>query len=139
MPLFIKSALPSVAYFVLCLATHGASPPPVPDIRNFANGRLIPAENYCDQPRIVVTKQGAWVCILTTGPGNEGEEGQHVVAASSRNQGKSWSPLVDVEPPDKEKRSAYALALLTPADRVYAFYCYNGDAIRALPNGKPIR
>ncbi len=109
------------------------------DSRNFGNGRLIPAENYCDQPRIVVTRDGTWVCILTTGPGNEGEEGQHVGATSSQDKGKTWSRLVDVEPPDKEKRSAYALALITPADRIYAFYCYNGDAIRTLPDGKPIR
>lgn len=109
------------------------------DPRNFANGNLIPAENYCDQPRIVVTKDGAWVCVLTTGPGNEGEPGQHVVSATSHDQGRTWSPLVDVEPVDKEKRSAYALVLITPADRIYAFYCYNGDAIRALPDGKPIR
>lgn len=109
------------------------------DRRNFANGWPIPAENYCDQPRLVVTKDGAWVCVLTTGAGNEGEEGQHVVATTSRDKGRSWSPLVAVEPADKEHRSAYALALHTPADRVYAFYCYNGDAVRTLPDGKPIR
>jgi len=117
----------------------GASKKAEPDPRNFANGRLIPAENYCDQPRIVVTKDGTWVCVLTTGTGNEGEPGQHVVAASSTDQGKTWSRLVSVEPPDREKRSAYALALVTPADRIYAFYCYNGDAIRTKPDGDKIR
>jgi hypothetical protein len=50
-----------------------------------------------------------------------------------------WSPLVDVEKADKDKPSAYAVALLTPQDRVYAFYCHNGDGIRTKPDGKPIR
>src|SRR5262245_46035918 len=104
-----------------------------PDQRNFANGKLIPDEDYCDQPRIVVTRDGTWVCILTTGPGHEGSEGQHVVATSSTDQGKTWSPLVDVEPVAGGKKSSYALALITPADRIYAFYCYNGDGIRHLP------
>jgi len=100
---------------------------------------LIPAENYCDQPRVVVTSNGTWVCVLTTGTGNEGAEGEHVVSTSSQDHGRTWSSLVDVEPPDKEKKSAYALALITPADRIYAFYCYNGDAIHSLPDGRPIR
>jgi len=110
-----------------------------PDPRTFANGKLIPAENYCDQPRIVVTKDGTWVGVLTTGKGKEGEPGQHVVATSSTDRGENWSPLVDIEPPDKKITSAYAVALITPTDRIYAFYCYNGDAISALPSGKKTR
>ena len=110
-----------------------------PDARNFANGQRIPVEGYCDQPRIVVTKDGAWVCVLTTGPGVEGAEGQHVVATVSEDKGKKWSSLTDIEPADKERKSAYALALITPQDRIYAFYNYNGDAIHTKPDGKPIR
>jgi hypothetical protein len=116
-----------------------APPPAAPDPRNFANGWKIPVENYCDQPRIVVTEDGTWVCVLTTSPGVEGAEGQHIVATSSHDAGQTWSPLADVEPADKERKSAYALALLTPQDRIYAFYCYNGDGIRTKPDGKPIR
>ncbi|HSA09134.1 MAG TPA: hypothetical protein P5205_02075 [Candidatus Paceibacterota bacterium] len=110
-----------------------------PDPRNFGNGNRIPAQGYCDQPRIVVTSDGTWVCVLTTGPGDEGDAGQHVAASFSEDKGKTWSPLVAVEPPDKDRKSAYALALITPQDRVYAFYNYNGDAIRAKPDGSPIR
>jgi hypothetical protein len=110
-----------------------------PDPRNFANGNRIPAEGYCDQPRIVVTKDGTWVCVLTTGPGVEGAEGQRVVATASTDKGQTWSGLTDIEPPDKERKSAYAVALITPQDRIYAFYNYNGDAIRTKPDGKPIR
>jgi hypothetical protein len=118
------------------LAAHPAA---VPDPRNFANGWKIPVEGYCDQPRIVVTKDGTWVCVLTTSPGNEGAEGQHIVTTFSQDAGKTWSPLTDVEPADRERRSAYALALLTPQDRIYAFYCYNGDGIKTKPDGSPIR
>jgi hypothetical protein len=116
-----------------------AAPPSAPDPRDFANGQRIPVEGYCDQPRIVVTKDGAWVCVLTTGPGVEGAEGQHVVATVSEDKGKMWSPLIDIEPVDKERKSAYVLALITPQDRIYGFYNYNGDAIHTKPDGKPIR
>lgn len=109
------------------------------DPRNFANGHLIPDEHYCDQPRIVVTRDGTWVCILTTNKGEEGDPGQHIVATRSTDKGRTWSPLVDVEPADREITSAYAIALITPFDRIYAIYCYNGDRIRTLPDGKPIR
>jgi len=135
----IKKLLRRVGVVLLCVECLAAKPAANVDPRNFANGRLIPAENYCDQPRIVVTKDGTWVCVLTTGTGIEGEPGQHVVATSSSDRGGSWSPLVDVEPPNKEITSAYAITLITPSDRIYAIYCYNGDAITTLPGGKKIR
>ena len=136
---FSRTTFHWFGFGLLAIECLAASPVADPDLRNFANGRLIPAENYCDQPRIVVTQDGTWVCVLTTGKGNEGEPGQHVVATASNDQGKTWSPLVDVEPADTKITSAYALALITPADRIYAVYCYNGDAISALPDGKKIR
>ncbi|MBI4659125.1 MAG: hypothetical protein HY735_09810 [Verrucomicrobia bacterium] len=120
-------------------ASAASEPVETPDPRNFANGWLIPDEDYCDQPRVVVTKDGTWVCLMTTGPAHEGSDGQHIVATFSQDKGKHWSPLVDVEPRDPERKSSYALALITPSDRIYAFYCYNGDKTRALPNGQPIR
>lgn len=120
--------------------SRAASPPEAPpDSRNFALGRLIPDEDYCDQPRIVVTRDGTWVCILTTGSGQEGAGGQHVVATRSADQGRTWSPLVDIESARDPHKSSYALALVTPTDRLYAFYCYNGDGIATLPDGRPIR
>ena len=110
-----------------------------PDPRNFANGNRIPVEGYCDQPRIVITRDGTWVCVLTTGSGVEGTPGQHVVATASEDKGRTWSALTDIEPPDKDHTSAYALALITPQDRIYALYDYNGNGIRTKPDGKPIR
>ena len=135
----IARALGFAAVVFLASGATAAQRQPGPDPRNFANGNRIPAEGYCDQPRIVVTRDGAWVCVLTTGPGVEGAEGQHVVATSSEDKGKTWSALTDIEPPDRERKSAYALALITPQDRIYAFYNYNGDAIRTKPDGKAIR
>ena len=124
-----------------CLGWTAPAKPtlPKPDPRNFANGRLIPDEDYCDQPRIVVTRDGTWVCILTTSAAHEGARGQHVVASRSADKGRTWSPLVDVESAQDTNKSSYAIALITPSDRVYAFYCYNGDSITTLPDGQPIR
>src|SRR5437867_10796604 len=71
---------------------------PRPDWRNIRNGSPIPKEGYCDQPYVVITNDGAWLCVLTTGRGVEGEPGQHIVATISSDRGKSWSPLIDIEP-----------------------------------------
>lgn len=128
----------SLTFVLLFLWARAANSSPLPDPRNFANGRLVPVENYCDQPRILATRDGTWICLLTTGPGSEGANGEHVVATSSTDKGMHWSPLVDIEVPDQAKPSAYAVGLITPDDRIYAFYCYNGDGIRTFPNGKPL-
>ena len=68
------------------------------DPRDIANGHEIPSEGYCDQPYVVVLPDGAWLCVMTTGAGREGERGQHVVATRSEDRGETWSPLVDIEP-----------------------------------------
>lgn len=103
------------------------------DPRDVAAGLPIPDEGYCDQPRIVVLSDGTWVCVITTGPGHEGQAGQHVVATRSTDRGRTWSPLVDVEPSEPERPASYAVSYVTPFDRVYAFYTYNGDAVWARP------
>ncbi len=108
-----------------------------PDPRNIRNGRAIPDEGYCDQPYVVVTQDGAWLCTLTTGPGREGVKGQHVVAAISRDKGRTWSDLIDIEPSEGPEAS-WVVPLIVPGGRVYAFYTYNGDAVQTL-KGKKIR
>lgn len=67
------------------------------DLRNIRHGHVIPDEGYCDQPYVVITHDGSWLCVITTGNGHEGQGGQHVVSTISRDQGKTWSPLVDIE------------------------------------------
>ncbi len=102
------------------------------DLRNIDTGRRIPDQGYCDQPYVVVTGDGHWLCTLTTGPGHEGQGGQHVVSTISSDRGKTWSPLVDIEPTDGPEAS-WVVPLVTPGGRVYAFYTYNGDKVYQLP------
>jgi len=106
----------------------------VPDPRHIANGREIPTESYSDQPYIVQTDDGAWLCCVTTGPGHEGARGQHVTTLRSTDQGQTWSDPVPVEPPDSPENS-YAVMLKVPAPspvagRVYIFYNHNTDDVR---------
>lgn len=96
------------------------------DARNIKWGSEIPREFYCDQPYIVVTERGEWVCVMTTGQGVEGERGQHVVATISGDQGQTWSELIDIEPADGPEAS-WVMPLLVPGGRIYAFYTYNTD------------
>jgi len=74
---------------------------------------------------------GTWVCILTTGRDREGESGQFVAATRSTDEGKSWSKLIPIEPASGPNAS-WAVPLLTPFGRIYAFYTYNGDNVHAV-------
>ncbi len=119
------------------ITASGSQPyhPRTKDRRNIRIGSPIPAENYCDQPYMVVLPDGKWLCVMTTGKGKEGDKGQHVVSTISADQGKTWSPLTDIEPADGPEAS-WAVPLVTPSGRVYVFYTYNGDQIAALGNRK---
>jgi len=108
-------------------ADHAATP--IPDSRHIANGRIIPSESYADQPYIVSTDDGAWLCVMTTGPGSEGATGQHVVSRRSTDQGRTWEQPVALEPADGSEVS-YAVLLKVPYGRVYAFYNHNTDNVR---------
>jgi len=101
------------------------------DPRHIVHGREIPTETYSDQPYIVQTDDGAWLCVLTTGPGHEGQHGQHVVTMRSTDQGKTWSPPLAVEPADGPEAS-YAVMLKAPSGRIYCFYNHNTDNVRAV-------
>lgn len=102
-----------------------------PDLRHFDAGVLIPSEHYCDQPHLVKTDDGSWLCAMTTGSGEEGRPGQHVISLRTPDRGRTWEPPVDVEPPDGPEAS-YAALLKTPAGRVYVFYNHNADNIRSV-------
>lgn len=105
------------------------------DWRNIANGWDIPKEHYCDQPYVVISQENTWVCVMTTGRDVEGEPGQHVVSTISRDWGRTWSPLVDIEPANGPEAS-WVMPLIVPSGRIYAFYTYNGDNIRQVTGGK---
>jgi hypothetical protein len=101
----------------------------VPDPRHISNGWNIPSEGYADQPYIVKTDDGAWLCVMTTGVGHEGQGGQHVVSMRSTDQGRTWEKPVDIEPADGPEAS-YAVLLKVPYGRIYAFYNHNTDNVR---------
>jgi hypothetical protein len=133
----------TLSCLLFVLATSSATIPSAPaptiyDPRNIRNGLVIPDEGYCDQPYVVITKDGNWLCTLTTGKGKEGEPGQHVVATISSDKGKTWSKLIDIEPADGPQAS-WAMPLVTPSGRVYVFYDYNGDRVDSLGDKKNIR
>ncbi len=116
---------------LICSAVLAAEDP-----RNIATGREIPNEGYADQPYIVKTDDGAWLCVITTGTGLEGEGGQHVISLRSVDQGKTWSKPVDVEPA-KGPEASYAVLLKVPSGRVYVFYNHNTDNVRQVKADKP--
>ena len=90
-----KEAFSFIAFLFICSAICAQEK----DWRNIDNAiSAIPDEGYCDQPYSVINSKGEWVVVLTTGMGLEGQPGQHVVSTISKDRGKTWSPLVDIEP-----------------------------------------
>ncbi len=106
------------------------------DMRNIRTGWEIPTENYADQPYVIQTDDGAWLCILTTGSGHEGASGQHVVTLRCTDRGRTWSAPVDVEPADGPEAS-YAVLLKAPSGRIFAFYNHNTDNLRRVKADDP--
>lgn len=104
----------------------------IPDWRDIRHGNVIPSEHYTDQPYIVKTDDGAWLCTLTTGNGHEGQKGQHVVTLRSLDKGKTWQDRWELEPSDGPE-SAYSVLLKIPTGRIFAFYAYNSQDIREVP------
>jgi hypothetical protein len=114
------------------------------DSRLLSAGRIIPTESYADQPYIVRTDDGAWLCCITTGPGHEGARGQHVTTLRSTDRGRTWSEPTPIESPDSPENS-YAVMLKVstpetrnlkpdppgaPKGRIYIFYNHNTDHVR---------
>ncbi len=106
------------------------------DPRNITTGSVIPDEFYADQPYIVKTNDGAWLCVITTGPGAEGAGGQHVVSLRSTDRGKTWEKAVDIEP-NTGPEASYAVLLKAAYGRVYVFYNHNTDNLRQVIGDKP--
>ena len=112
-----------------CIPLRAAEPaksasPAASDPRHISNGWNIPSEGYADQPYIVKTDDGAWLCVMTTGVGVEGAGGQHVVSMRSTDQGRTWEKIVPIEPADGPEAS-YAVLLKVPYGRIYVFYNHN--------------
>ncbi len=118
----------SSLFFGLARASSAPAPAPVPDPRHLSNGRVIPDEHYADQPYIVKTDDGAWLCAITTGSGNEGAGGQHVISIRSTDKGVTWEKPVDIEPA-RGPEASYVVLLKTSYGRVYALYNHNTDRV----------
>lgn len=113
--------------------------PESPDPRSIPAGNPIPlAGQYCDQPYVVQTGDGAWLCAVTTGPGKEGAPGQHIVSMRSTDRGRTWSAPVDVEPTDGPEAS-YSVLFRAPSGRIYCFYNYNTENMREVHAGPPYK
>lgn len=102
------------------------------DMRRIGRGWEIPCEGYCDQPYVVQTDDAHWLCVMTTGPGAEGDSRQHIVAVRSADCGKTWSKPVDVEPHGPPE-SSWAVPLRVASGRLYVFYVHNSENIERLP------
>ncbi|MCP4455018.1 MAG: exo-alpha-sialidase [Planctomycetes bacterium] len=103
----------------------------IPSAIDISTGHEIPSEGYCDQPYVVKLPDGTWLCTMTTGKGHEGQSGQHVVSCHSSDRGKTWEPLVDIEPADGPEAS-WAMPYLTAYGRMYVFYTYNAKNMRTV-------
>jgi len=99
------------------------------DSRNIKSGKIIPVENYSDQPYVVKTDDGGWLLVVTTGAGTEGATGQHVISMKSFDKGETWCNITDVEKIENPE-SSYAVLYKTSFGRVYCFYNYNADNLR---------
>jgi hypothetical protein len=102
------------------------------DWRDIRHGNIIPSEQYTDQPYIIKTDDGAWLCTLTTGCAHEGQKGQHVITYRSLDKGKTWQDYNELETGEGPE-SAYSVLLKIPSGRIFAFYNYNSQNIREVP------
>ena len=103
--------------------------PADPDWRNIRNGLPIPGGHYCDQPYVVQTDDGAWLCVMTSAQGAEGSPTQTVLSMRSTDEGKTWSTPIPLEAPGSPETS-YAVLLKVPSGRVYCFYNHNTANLR---------
>jgi len=108
------------------------------DPRYIDNGIPIYEHGYCDQPYVVIAKDGTWICTFTTSSSHEGASSQYIVATTSKDFGKTWSEPIEIESHDGPEAS-WGMPLMTESGRIYVFYDYNGDNVRTLPDGKIIR
>lgn len=114
---------------LIALPLSAAPLQPAVDSRNIATGWRIPGGLYCDQPYVVKTDDGAWLCVMTTADGPEGSPTQKVVALRSTDHGQTWSKPLPLEKPGGPEAS-YAVLLKVPSGRVYCFYNHNTDNVR---------
>ena len=93
-------------------------------------GKRIPLpEGYADQPYVVILANGGWLCVATSADGPEGHASQGVFCLRSMDQGDTWTDMVRLESVGAPENS-YAVAVVAPSGRVFAFYNFNTNNIR---------
>ncbi|MCU1258751.1 MAG: BNR/Asp-box repeat protein [Bryobacterales bacterium] len=123
-------SLPILAATLDAQESDGGSQNQGKDPRNILNGFEIPREKYSDQPYVVITKDGNWLCVLTTGKGSEGAPAQHIISTTSADKGRTWSTPIDIEPATGPEASWVMPLAIPGSGRVYVFYTYNADNLR---------
>lgn len=101
------------------------------DWRNIANGMPIIKDSYADQPYLVKTDDGAWLCCVTVSSGEEGNPDQHVETMRSTDMGRTWEKPVRLEVAG-EAENSYAVMLKTSGKRIYIFYNHNTDRVKEI-------
>ena len=101
------------------------------DPRDIRTGKSIPVQNYCDQPYVVKTDDQAWLLVVTTGNGDEGDKGQHLISMRSHDCGQTWEDVTNVES-EYNPESSYGVVYKTRYGRIYCFYNYNADNLRSV-------
>ena len=91
------------------------------DPRRFTRGTAIPVEAVCGQPALDVLRDGSWVCVAAGRPRGGKGTARQVVATVSGDKGNTWSPPVDIVSA-KGTNELFSTCLVTPFDRLYAFY-----------------
>ena len=102
------------------------------DARHIVNGRIIPSHFYADQPYVLRTDDGAWLCVMTTGEGREGAGGQFVITQRSIDKGNSWTDEARMEPIGAPANS-WGVLLKAPTGRLFCFYVFNADDLQKVP------
>ena len=88
---------------------------------------------YSDQPYIVKTDDGAWLCVHDhRRRPRRGSRARTSSTMRSTDQGRTWSKPVAIEPADGPEAS-YAVLLKVPGGRIYVFYNHNTDNVREIP------
>jgi len=133
-------------YYRVWVYNASASLPPDPpapgslDPRDISNGTVMMATGYLDQPYCVQSTgrtPAEWTCIITAGNVHEGGNGEHMVAVTSTDAGRTWSTPVLLEP-NTTIDNAYGTIVISPKNRIYCIYNMNLDNVTPLPDGKPL-
>lgn len=93
--------------------------------RHVAYGTTVPIEGVCGQPVLSMLRDGNWVCVATGSPRNGKGMARQVISTASADQGNTWATPVDIVS-IKATNALFSTCLVTPFDRIYAFYVDEG-------------